>query len=993
MTSFNGGRSQVNLNFPQVGGDYPFLNNLKNSQAWSLADNAGSPSPADLDANGYLLNGSNAAVSHGGLLTVFVVPNATNAGTTQYACQATGKGQLLVTGSIVTIAVSTITPGATTAIDFGTSHHFTVGMEAPVTGVSGTLGTALNGNGPFVVQSITATGIVLTVNTVGTTGSGGTVAYGSQTIGVVTGGRFIIDVAAAPAQGSALGINFFHFNTDATNPITSIAFVRLGNEETRYNAGEQFGIDFLTKLASLNAGVIRFLNTANTNITLETTWATRKSQTYYSYGSGTFLNSIYAGVATNASNTTQLDYLGTLGTGGPVDKQQYILAYPCQSVTVSNGANATVSWTGHGLSVGMAFNLFGNHGSVAPGGMPFQTAQNIAQTYFVKTVVDANHITFSTTQGGSAITTTSSGSGSLFAQRTVIETNVTFTASSSTINWPLHNLSPNEPVMFDGQGSLPVPPNFNINGIFYYVKTVIDANNITVSATPVGTAIVAGAGTVTNQPVGVRLLTYNINGTGAIPILNQNGNACTSSYFTDASSVPRARLFGTAVEYGILTYDAVLGAYISSGSTDGAQGTSVLQNYWPPEVCLALCAHPLICAHLWMPLGGLMADPLTDYPGSFATYCKNNKPSWMIVRHENINEFWNGQFWTTLLMIAHGTAYVNNGTWGAPSGLLVDEIAGKIASVLGQAIHNAYGGAVGAGYQMVTGVQTASMTDAGQAAFHNPRLTSALYAAQSAAPQSPYTKSAASNWMTHVCCAQYIVPSDEGTGNETTESATFNAVSFVASMSGTTMTVTSTAVGSLASGMVVFGQGIATPFTISGSGPNWTMSTSLTLPSGPFYAGTSFTPVQTYIDTLVTGSGQFYIPALNTIYGVTATWAAGFTNNAGNTLKMNGYEGGYSPDYTANPPGSTQLDLFRNAGKYVAALQGYTTLNYNNFIGAGGEFPSCFQFTGGLPTNNVWAILEDIYQSPLPPQFLAIAAYNAVQTVVGGILKLRGRFG
>ena len=42
---FNGGQSQVNLNFLQFGGDFPFLNCLKTAQSWNLSDNSGLPDP------------------------------------------------------------------------------------------------------------------------------------------------------------------------------------------------------------------------------------------------------------------------------------------------------------------------------------------------------------------------------------------------------------------------------------------------------------------------------------------------------------------------------------------------------------------------------------------------------------------------------------------------------------------------------------------------------------------------------------------------------------------------------------------------------------------------------------------------------------------------------------------------------------------------------------------------------------------------------------
>src|SRR5438128_304629 len=69
-TGFNGGRSQVNLNFPQWGGDYPFLNCFKTAQQWSLCDNSGPPEPNTLDGDGYPLS-----ISRGGVYTVHFVPS------------------------------------------------------------------------------------------------------------------------------------------------------------------------------------------------------------------------------------------------------------------------------------------------------------------------------------------------------------------------------------------------------------------------------------------------------------------------------------------------------------------------------------------------------------------------------------------------------------------------------------------------------------------------------------------------------------------------------------------------------------------------------------------------------------------------------------------------------------------------------------------------------------------------------------------------------
>ena len=57
--------SQVNLNFLQIGGDYPFLNCIKNAQRWGYLDNSGLPEPSELDSDGYPIK-----ISHSGVYTV-----------------------------------------------------------------------------------------------------------------------------------------------------------------------------------------------------------------------------------------------------------------------------------------------------------------------------------------------------------------------------------------------------------------------------------------------------------------------------------------------------------------------------------------------------------------------------------------------------------------------------------------------------------------------------------------------------------------------------------------------------------------------------------------------------------------------------------------------------------------------------------------------------------------------------------------------------------
>ena len=243
---------------------------------------------------------------------------------------------------------------------------------------------------------------------------------------------------------------------------------------------------------------------------------------------------------------------------------------------------------------------------------------------------------------------------------------------------------------------------------------------------------------------------------------------------------------------------------------------------------------------------------------------------------------------------------------------------GKIMSVLGQAVSAVYGGNR-TRYQILCGVQSSSGFSAAGTAACNDRLASTKYLAQSAPPQPGYTKSPAYNWVTHVCCAQYYNPSEYGTTQETLDAAAYAA-----------------AVG------------------------NPTLQASI---------------ATAYVNTANSGSGPYTLSVIANWYAGWKTWALAF-----GIEKMCGYEGGYSPDFTSG--GTSQVDILRAASKMAPALYSLTMTNYNNFVGLTdssftAEFPSCFQLSGMVPICNAWSVLDDIYQSPNPPQWNAIVAFNS----------------
>jgi hypothetical protein len=394
--------------------------------------------------------------------------------------------------------------------------------------------------------------------------------------------------------------------------------------------------------------------------------------------------------------------------------------------------------------------------------------------------------------------------------------------------------------------------------------------------------------------------TLNVNGTGAINILSEYSSPLSADYFYVVG--------GNWQSFATLVYDATLNGWIKQGG-DTAVGSTGIDNGCPPELMVRLCAE--IGAHPHFVTPPLAIDPATDFMPSLAAYCRDNAPAWMIPRFEGPNELWNygAGFYYTAYAANKATAY----GWGAD----FHNWYGKAMSVLGQAVSSVYAGDRKR-YQVLCGVQTAVGESAAGTASGDARLTSARYVAQTAPAQSPYTKSPASNWVTHVCCAQYFNPSEYNTPQEVKDAAAYAA----------------------AAGNPSLQLSIATA----------------------------------YVNTCNSGSGPFTISKCATFYANWKAWAQRFRIQG-----MCGYEGGYSPDYTGG--GQSQVDILRAAAKQAPALSGLTTLNYNNFVGLSGggfvaEFPSCFQLSGPAPSGNVWSILEDIYQTPNPPQWSAIVAFN-----------------
>ena len=493
-------------------------------------------------------------------------------------------------------------------------------------------------------------------------------------------------------------------------------------------------------------------------------------------------------------------------------------------------------------------------------------------------------------------------------------TNVTFTSGNPSIAMAAHGLSIGARLHFslESGGSLPGGITDNTR---YYVVSVPDAGHITVSLSPGGTAVTpSSAGTATTIAANP-FLTLNVGGAGDIDIISDYSGWMRGSLYPVGSS------FSSLVT---LVYDATFNAWIRYGMLGGSTPGSIgIDNGVPPELMLQLCAE--VGAHPYFIAPPLAIDPMTDYIPSLAAYCRDNAPAWMIPRYEGPNELWNtgaGFFQTGYAQTKSNAYAASDPTHWSPGAY--HEWYGKIISTIGQAVATVYSVSMAnvktqTKYQVITGVQTGTLGGAGWTGS-SARLASTSYINQTAAAQSPYLKSAASNWVTTVACAQYITPglyftnSSHGTPNEADLATAYN----------------------------------------SGAG-------DLSAP-GTYEASIAAFPSYGV-------AGNFTLPAVLVLY----TGARDMAQNFG-VPKICGYEGSYSPDYV----GPTIVDDLRRAGKNVAALQGHTTTNLNNFVSVTNgsvtaEFPSNF-IIGGSYT---WSTLDpNIYVTTNPPQWSAFIAFN-----------------
>ena len=183
------------------------------------------------------------------------------------------------------------------------------------------------------------------------------------------------------------------------------------------------------------------------------------------------------------------------------------------------------------------------------------------------------------------------------------------------------------------RGSITYVPTYALNGSSNdYAKTYTDGHGSAVAGPyDKETIILRFANSATNATV-----TFNKNGTGAVPVRHKSGAVLTSNQRPQTGN------------HGTYIYDAAFGAWMAWGG-DFNGSNPYLLNGWPLEVFLELCkkagAHPHITfCHT-------MFDPISDYPAECARFIKENYQDtdcpWMVPRFEPANELWNNQFTQT----------------------------------------------------------------------------------------------------------------------------------------------------------------------------------------------------------------------------------------------------------------------------------------------------------------------------------------------------------
>lgn len=165
----------------------------------------------------------------------------------------------------------------------------------------------------------------------------------------------------------------------------------------------------------------------------------------------------------------------------------------------------------------------------------------------------------------------------------------------------------------------------------YVGSTGGSGDNYTVASVP-GTYVYGGGASYVDKQIAI--VKFDRSSTGTAPTLSIGAGPAKTIITYWAGTLTSGRRPAAGL-YGLLIYDATIDAWMKwGGDTNG----SFLVNGVPPEMCFEL--GKAIGAHPYMVLPYMAADPLSDWASGWYTYVRDNGPSWMIPRLEGPNELW-----------------------------------------------------------------------------------------------------------------------------------------------------------------------------------------------------------------------------------------------------------------------------------------------------------------------------------------------------------------
>jgi hypothetical protein len=184
------------------------------------------------------------------------------------------------------------------------------------------------------------------------------------------------------------------------------------------------------------------------------------------------------------------------------------------TVTISNASPGVITWNAHGLSNGTGVYL------TTTGTLP--TGLSPSTVYYVVGAT-TNTFTLAATVGGTAINTSSAGSGTHTAH-----------TSAGVVSWTSNALNDGDPIIFTTGGSLPSPL---ISERVYYVSSAA-TNSFSIKSTPTDTLpidlLAFGSGTHTAREALEDVATYTF---AAAASLSESSTADTTMVITLATKV------------------------------------------------------------------------------------------------------------------------------------------------------------------------------------------------------------------------------------------------------------------------------------------------------------------------------------------------------------------------------------------------------------------------------------------------------------------------